>query len=158
MGDNYMANGQNLGQSILSALMNFNVQIKTVLDTLKKVEDNEIEAFKNNYDFKNVLTNEIKNSSQTLMNFLVELTSKMDFKNAMLEKNIEEIKKGMDGVILSVNNAGSDKKDCGHCAIIKEKEKWNKRMWWVIIFLFAILITVLGLNLFGVISLPGIPK
>jgi Tfp pilus assembly protein PilO len=146
-----MADPKSVLQILVNNLSNLNSQLKSMADSLNNLENNEMEVLKNNYEMKYTVVGEIKNLSKETENvqtMIKDMISKMDVK-------LEDIKDSLPEQV--------DSKKCENCMVIKEKDKamkaeerWIKRLWGAVVVLGMAVLALLGMNLFGIIKLPGI--
>lgn len=146
--------GSSVVQTLVTNLSVLNMQLKSMGESLKKLESNEIESFKNNYEFKFSVIGEIKNLGQEINNIqsiFKDMSAKMDINDKSVSTALTEIKDGIENIPAPVSSEGSSEK---YKLLSEERGKWVKRLWGVVIVLGLSVLALLGLNLFGIVKLP----
>ena len=164
-------------QDLVNSITNLNRELDGISKSLSSLEDNEIEALKNNSSFKITIIQEMQKFSDVIKDFgsNLKLTfirlETYDEKLGTALESIKEIIGKFDTETL-VNKLKTQLVDlkvkladeCRDCIVIKEvkentdklvheKEKWLKWLRPIVILLASIIATLLGLNASGVIKL-----
>ena len=155
-------------KDLIDSLNNLNILFKGISDSIKNLEQNELESYKNNTEMKYSLIKEIgevNNSFRQFESTFSEAMLKMNFSDANINRNLQEIKD-----LIKKTESEIGLPDCKECKVLetsnkaletskevnKEKEKWNKRLWGVVIFLGLTVLTLLGLNIANIVKLSGV--
>lgn len=113
------------------------LQFELISKSLDKIEINEIKTIENNTDTLKEITNQ----------------------NLILKENINELKNDYSNLTENVLKKITDViQNCEKCAVLNGYKSLSKRLWSICVFLFIILLFVLGLNLFNFVKLPGLLK
>ena len=132
-----MANGKTLGQVLIEKLAELNINFKNVSETIKKIETNEIESFKNNYEFKYSVLSELKKIADEYKDTIHELSKKIDIKDTHIINLISEIKElqGLKISFILLSNGKlsdvtiNDKIDNSLCKVIRDKLEELPKEW-----------------------------
>lgn len=154
-----MADIKSIFQTLVNNLSGLNVQLKIMAETLKKVENNEMDALKESYDLKYSIINEIKSLGSefnSMQDSLSNILDKMHVSHEGVDKQFREINESIKKIPAGSGNCDNCEALKAKDQVIKEKERWNKRLWGVAIGLVILLLTLLGLNVTGILRLPGI--
>jgi chromosome segregation ATPase len=149
-------------KDLIESLTNLNNVFKGVAESVKNLEENELELYKTNTELKYSLIKEIGDVTSSLRQFESNFSQallKIDFNDETINRNLQEIKE----LIKNTDSMSPDCKDCklvqtvkdGSTSLVEEKDKWNKRLWTVVIFLGITVLTLLGLNVTNLIKLSG---
>ncbi len=149
-------------QLLINNLVQFNKELSRVGDSLKQIETNEIDNFKDNIRFKSDLLGRIKESSEHIQEFktiINALMDKMEVKNGKLLSLLNEIKQEINSPKIDVEKLSKNicedlKKEILSNDNFNSDKKWSKFFFWGFIFELMIILALLGLNLFEKIKLP----
>ena len=147
-------------RSLIENLSNLNKNMDKVVDALKRVEQNEIDSLKFDYELKETLAKEsvrtehtMQNIESILINLKDRFLTEMPHHKIIASKTINSIEKIIDKKIGNLNVATN----CKSCQALKVQRRVIKKLWYIVVVLGLGILALLGLNLFGVVKLPMVP-
>jgi hypothetical protein len=159
------------GQVLIASLTRISTDLGQITKMLDKFQDRYEGQDKASYEFRIGVINGIKDFDENLKEFetaIKDLISKMDIKDDKLIELINELKLDIreqgkidydriKDIMEGVKGSFKLSDDCDNCELVKDKERWIKRLWGIVVVSAGLLLTLLGLNVMGIIkSLPGI--
>lgn len=155
-------------QDLVGMLSSLHVNLSNIADTLRKLEQNEIESIKATYGIKGDFAGEfsdIVNKLENIEKCTDGISEKLLEKLTELRESLSQIQRGVvTSVENKLKNLDLNKAGTGNKVEIKEKDmlitrqdKWIKYLCWLCLFLLMSLLALLGLNLTNVVKLPNLP-
>lgn len=153
-------------KDFIEQLTNLNNIFRGVSESIKNLEENELELYKTNTELKYSLLKELGEVSNSFKQFGANFSQalmKLDFHDDKVTQSLQEIKE----LIKNTEPIEITDDRCKNCSVVKEvkdantvliseKEKWSKRLWIAVIFLGITVLSLLGLNVTNVIKLSNI--
>lgn len=144
-------------QELVSTLSKLNNNMDNVVDSLRKLEQNEVESIKAMYDLKISLLKDASDSANALEDIerITEtLNNKFNEEISSVKTTIADIKNYIERTLDSKLNNINNMPDCLKCVALNSEKNLSKRLWWIVLVLTLSIMAILGFNLFGVISIP----